>query len=100
MNEAGFEIGRDFIPNTFGRLFHSGNLDFGKCWTILFLFREKLDLENQLFKIVSRPSPSYNVFEMTTIGSLHGFGKKSISSSYSEVKHRFSCIFWFGVFYM
>ena len=38
MNTTRLENDRGIIPNTFGRLLHSGGLRFGQCWTVLLLY--------------------------------------------------------------
>ena len=48
---------RDIIPDTFGRLVYSGNLDVCQFWTILLLFLEKLEFKKTDFLIVIPINP-------------------------------------------
>ena len=65
--------------------------------SLVFISGNKLDLRNRLFKIASRPSPSYKMLE-SAIGSFHGFGIKSILSWYVPVESQFSYMFLLFVF--
>ena len=59
-----------------------------------FYFGKNWNWKNRLFKIDSNQSPLYKMLKMT-IGSFHGFGKKSILTWFSRVKSGFFGISWF-----
>ena len=88
MDETRLQNNRGMLFNTFARPDLYGNLDFGNVVTIFILFRENLIWKKTNFQDCFQTTPIYNAFEIT-IGSFHGFGKKSLWSLYLPIKSQF-----------
>ena len=76
MNKASLQNGRGVILDRSAKFVHSGNLTIGQCLSILLLSWETVGFgRTHAFQIDSRPSPSYEILELT-IGTFDGLSQR------------------------